>query len=314
MVGNWIEFGNPLYSVVWTSDIELNAMGKAELPATWRAMSALTFAVQTVRGMNLLVGAMAILGAAIALLTGDRSRVWLIPLVGVSGLLMLSIFRGSLAMKVPYTLTIGTMLLPFVAMVCKRLGLESWSARRSAVSALVLLGALAGLSVLVSWERYVTGQYKRFSLGAMPRVLTISSVPMIENQAVALTLPGVIRDSFGGEDEGLITDFYGWGATSYVALSTRVHPHRLFMAPGAPGWTLDLDLLSDFLERYPRGVIVLLANSRFTEALGVTPSSQARVGERGLTLRPVHSVEWPPLPGGADAALLQVFRYQVDGT
>jgi 4-amino-4-deoxy-L-arabinose transferase-like glycosyltransferase len=129
MIGNWMEFGDPLYSTNWTSNFVRYAMGRADQPFDSLAASAIRYPYLTLRGMNLLVGLVAAAGALSALVTRDRARVWLVPLVGVSTLLMISIAHGSLGPKLPYTLTLGTMLLPFGAVVFRRLGVESLGAQ-----------------------------------------------------------------------------------------------------------------------------------------------------------------------------------------
>jgi hypothetical protein len=314
MIGNWMEFGNPLYSINWTSDFELEAMGKADRPFASLAVSAVTFAVQTLRGMNLLVGIVAVAGAVIALVTRDRARVWLVPLVGVSSLLMISIVRGSLAPKLPYTLTLGTMLLPFAALVFRQVGIESWSARQYLGSTLALLGTIAILSGFVSWERIRTGPFEGLTISSASRILTVSSVPQFENQAIALSLPNVISEMLEGVDEGLISDFYGWSATGYVALRTRLHPDRIFTAPGAPNRDLDVGSLSEFLKAYPEGVIVLLTGSRFAKAIGLTAAGQAKIGDRSLALQLVHSVQWPATGEDPNDRSLEIFRYHAEAS
>ena len=301
MIGNWREFGDPLYSINWASNWA--QMGGADEPFAFHVAEAIKYPFRILHGMNLLVGLVAVAGASMALVTRDRASIWLVPLAGVSSLLILNIARGSLVAKLNYTLPFGTMLLPFAAVVFRRLGIGSWSARRFLGSALAVVGAIAILSGYVS----VQG----FSAGPL-RLLTASSIPRVHNQGIALTLPNVISETLGGDDEGLISDFYGWGVTRYVALLTRLHPNRVFLAPGAPNADLNLELLSGFLDEHPRGVVILLEGSRFAEAIGLTPAGQAKIGVRDLALQPVHTVDWPVTGEDRTTASLRIFRYNGD--
>jgi hypothetical protein len=128
-----------------------------------------------------------------------------------------------------------------------------------------------------------------------------------------LSLPNVISDTLEGDDEGLISDFYGWRATSYVALLTRLHPDRIFLAPGEPNVEPDLRSLSAFLDEYPRGVVVLVTGSRFSDMVGKTLAGEAKAWRYGVGLQPVYSVEWPEPGKDPKNPSLEIFRYQVEG-
>jgi hypothetical protein len=278
-------------------------MGRSEQSFAWLAVQAISFPYLILKGMNLLVGLLAATGALIGLLTRDRASIWLVPLVGLSTLLTFGVLRGTLVPKINYTLTIGTMLLPFAAVVFKRLDIETWSPGRYLGSALALLAMMASISCAVSWEG--------LKPGPVVQRLAISSVPRIENQAIALSLPPVIAQQLDGADEGLISDFYGWGATPYVELLMRVHPDRIFHAPFAPNLELDVEDLAKFLDTYPEGVLVLLAGSRFADRMGPTSAGQSKVGGRSLALQPVGSVDWPATGEGSEDSSLEIFRYHV---
>ncbi|MEJ2340159.1 MAG: hypothetical protein P8Y15_14900 [Gemmatimonadales bacterium] len=130
MVGNGIHSGDPLYSINWATRWEQEGMGKAMIPLRARILEALKYTGTILRGMTLPVGAIALAGAAVALIKRERCRVWLLPVAGLALLLTWSIARGALVPKVNYTATIGTMLFPFAAVIWRRLGVEGWPVSR----------------------------------------------------------------------------------------------------------------------------------------------------------------------------------------
>ena len=303
MVGNWVEFGDPLHSINWASRWERELMGRADRGVVALARQAIAYPYHILLGMNLLVGLLAAAGALTALWTRDRASVWLVPLVGLCSLMLLSIMRGSLVPKLNYTLTAGTMLLPFAAIVLRRLGIDAWSPRRYRASSIALLGTIAAISCVASWDG--------LKFAPLARRVAVSSIPTIENQAIALSLPPFIAQGLHGPDEGLITDFYGWGATFYVALLTGLHPDRIFRAPGAPHNGLDVEELAAFVDRHRAGVLVLLADSQFSEGLGRWRAGEVEIDGQTLALRPLHAVDWPTTGRDASGSRVEIFRYQV---
>jgi hypothetical protein len=237
-------------------------------------------------------------GAALALVTRHRARVWLIPLCGLMALWMAAAARGSLVPKLNYTQTAGTLLFPFLAVIYERLGGRRWPGVAFAGFTVGLLAA-AALSICRPC-------LDRFGLG---KLAGTSPVPTIENQPIALTLPPILLASMEDGHSALISDHYGWGASRYVALLTRVPPARIFLGPGAPNRHLEVDSLSQFLVRNPQGVLIALSGSRFSGELGLGPGAvMATAGMMTLALERVRDVPWPGKPDG----VLTVFRYRAD--
>jgi hypothetical protein len=105
-----------------------------------------------------------------------------------------------------------------------------------------------------------------------------------------------------------VSEHYGWGAPRYVALQTRLPRDRMFLAPGAPNQQLNGDSLAQFLTTNPRGVLIVLSDSRFSAALGVAPTADsARFRGVRLALEPLRTLPWP----GRKPAELLVFRYHL---
>jgi hypothetical protein len=298
MVGNGIHNGDPLYSVNVATRWERERMGRAMIPLSTRILQGVTYAGTILRGMTFPLGVIAVTGATVALIKRERCRAWLLPVAGLALLLMWSIARGALVPKINYAVTLGTMLLPFAAVIWRRLGVEGWPVTR----VLGLGAAVIGLMVFStrwSWMNTV----------GLAKLTSTDPVPTIRNQETALTLPAIINRHMPAEP-ALISDFYGWGAMPYVAFLTRVHPDRVLLVPGAPNRDIDLERLSAFLTRYPEGILVALEDSRLSKAIGIGAGKTAEVGELTLYLERVHRVPWPP---GKPPPNLDVFRYRLDG-
>jgi hypothetical protein len=270
-------------------------MGRAVADRVALARKAASYPLTVIRGMTLPLGLICLVGAVLATATRHRSRVWLVPLLGLLIFWGVAIARGSLVPKLNYTETAGTLLFPFSAVVYGRLGVRRWPALRFAGVALGLIAAGAIFSCRPCLVRAGLG-----------RLAGISPIPTIENQTIALTLPPILAQGMADGHAALVSDHYGWGAPRYVALLTRLPRTRIFLAPGAPNRHFNRDSLSQFLTRHPRGVLVALSGSRFSRALGITPAgTSATSGGTDIRLEKVQWVPWP----GREAAELTVFRY-----
>ena len=306
MIGNAAEFGDPLYSITWANHWEMNLMGRSAVGLRRHLRDAVDFVILTFRGLTPVVGLACIAGAGIALAGRRASAPWLLPPCVLAGAMLASIARGSLVPKLNYTVNLGTLLFPFSAVFYERLRVDALGVGRYAAVCVVVVA-----SVLVC------------SLGGgfavLPSFVGISPVPRIEKQDTALLLPAVVLANLQGEDEGLISDFYGWGTTHYVALLTRLHPERIYVAPGARNQKVDLAPLTEFLGRHSGGVIVLKPRSRFAQAIGADAAGTAAVGPLTLRLEAVQTVVVPreatdPSSAAMDAPpspWLEIFRYSV---
>ena len=298
MVGNGIHEGDPLYSVNWATRWEREAMGRSAIPLGTRILQGVEYTGTILRGMTFPMGFIAVAGAAVALIKRERCRAWLLPLAGLTLLLMWSIARGALVPKINYTVTIGTMLFPFSAVIWRRLGIEHWPIARVLGLGAVAIGLMV-FSTRGAWMNAV----------GLAKLKSTDPVPTFWNQDTALTLPVIINRHMPTEP-ALISDFYGWSAMPWVAFLTQLEPDRIRLHTGAANRDIDLERLSVFLARYPEGILIALEGSRLSKALGIGSGGTARVGELTLRLERVHRVPWPP---GDPPPHLDVFRYQLDG-
>jgi hypothetical protein len=296
MVGNTVQTGDPLYSMNWASRWELDAMGRTGRGLGALAASALQYPVTIAPGLTWPLALRVAGGPWRAVRIRHPVRVWILPAAVLIAAWMLAITRGALVPKLNYTESAGVLLIPFSGLVYLRLGVGRWPGGRLAALSAALLGAVALFSCKDCLRRF-----------GLARLAGISPVPQVENQPVALQLRPLLADAMGRGHDAIVLDHFGWGATPYVALQTRLPRSRIFLAPGAPNRRLDADSLSRFLRRHPRGVLVTLSNSRFSDAIGAGPSDAVIAGDT-LRLAPVRTVPWP---AKTETRRLTVSRYSL---
>jgi hypothetical protein len=306
MIGNQISSGDLFYGFDWASHYERVAQGRSVTPIGARLRSVLELAWFTVKGMIPLLAIPIALGAGLAIVHRSRQALWLLPCGGLFVLLAIGCLRASFKPGIFYTITFGLFLIPYLAEFLNQIRLERLN--RGWFALLTTAGVASVLLVSVP-----------DSLRAMPVarwIVGVSPVPGFPEQDAAIRLVGLIDPQIRAPDDGLVSDFYGWSPSYYVALLTRLHPDRIFLAPGALNMPPDLAALGRFLDRHPQGVLLLLAGSRFCGALGFV-GDRASVEGRALSLVKVADGPWPPPEDPALRAAsacgqegLSIFRYQ----
>ncbi len=122
----------------------------------------------------------------------------------------------------------------------------------------------------------------------------ISPIPRFANQAKVPELAATISRNLVSPADGVISDWYGYGATNWALLLARVHPDQMFLAPWGPNQTLDRAMLNGFMTDHPDGVLVLRPGSRFAQAIGADKDEgRAVIGTTVLDLERLASFEWP---------------------
>lgn len=284
MIGNGIHHGDPLYPITWASNWELNMEGVGERLDRRAVLRRLVFYPgTTLIGMTPVVALLALAGAAIAVVRRKSCALWLIPCVGLMVLLVLPAARGSLAMKMKYTATLGTLFYPFAAVSLMSMGaLMSTPRRRWSVGILLALSSIAfSYPTALSATRWIP-------LREYHRLPEIDAIPRLSEPERTKELAAIVNEAFESENDGFISDFYGYHHSFYVALLTRRHPDRIFMAPGAPNQKLRTNALEQRVAEHPRGVILLCEGSRFAEAIAFDEESgAARIGDRSLALEAI---------------------------
>jgi len=302
-----IEYGHPLASMLHSSTFELGSMGRADMDFEDRLRLGSLYVANLVRGLTAFVALASLAGAIIVLVKRHRSAIWIVPLCGLATLMEFAVFRGSLVPKFNYTVTLGTMLIPFSAAFYESLGMSRLRIPHFAAVTVIIVGSVLFFSCEVCWGKVTH-----------PRLFGLSPIPRIENQDIALQVPDVILSHLKNHDEGFISDFYGWGAPAYVALLTRLPRDRILKGSGVPNRPTNVEHISQFLDGYPSGVLLIIRGSQFATAFGLS-GNEAMVNGRSIHLEQVASFAWPNTArqtakvseGDNRPQKLEIFRYQV---
>jgi len=309
MIGNMVAYGDPIFGITYAQSWELESMGRSELSLSERLRAAVGFVSGTVRGLTPLVALVAFAGGVIALLGRRRAALWLIPPVGLLGLLFWSVVNGTLVPKPTYAVMTGTMVLPFAALVFEALGAERWRAALVGVAALATV-FVVGVS---SCERCLDAVGLRALRG-------ISPIPRFENQDTANELSQIVAGNLAAPPAGIVSDFYGYDGTNWVLLLSRTHPDRIFLAPWAPYQPLDEEGLAAFVQAHPEGLLIIRPGSRFARQIGLeTTQGEAILAGRPVRLEQVASVAWPEndwhpiVPDDVGEERVVIYRYAEAG-
>jgi hypothetical protein len=248
---------------------------------------------------------LAFAGGLIALWRRGRTAAWLIPPVALLASLLWSVFNGSLVPKSSYTVTAGTMVLPFTALVFQQLGVERWRAALVGAAAVVTAGVVA----VGSCERC-------FNAAGLQALRGTSPVPRFENQALASELAEIVVRNLTEPPAGVVTDFYGYDGTDWVLLLARIHPDRIFVAPWGPHQPLDEERLAAFAQARPEGLLIMRPGSRFARQIGLDAErGVATLAGQPVRIEEVAGVAWPendwhPLaPDDVGEERIVVYRY-----
>lgn len=305
MIGNQVAYGDPLFGIRFAQTWELESMGRAELSLAERLRQALGFASSLARGLTPLAALLSFIGGVIALLRHRRAALWLIPPIGLFGLLLWSVANATLVPKSSYTAMTGTMVLPFAALVFVAAGAERWR------------GTLVGIAALATVAAMALGSCERcFSTVGLEALRGTSPVPSFANQDTASDLARIVADSLGDPPAGIVSDFYGYDGTDWVLLLSRIHPNRKFLAPWGPYQPLDEGELAAFARAHPEGLLVMRPGSRFARQIGLDPArGVADLAGNPVRIEPIASVAWPendwhPLaPDDVGEERVVVYRY-----
>jgi len=302
MLGNANAHGDPLYSIHWASHYHQFVHGGAQLVGlVWGAKRIWLLAEETIRGLtpplSLLIG----LGVLAYFRRWRSKSIWLLPPLGLALLLAVAAVQGSLSINLRYTVTFGLMLVPFAACSLDALGIETWSRRRFVAAAVALLVAVGVFTIQPLWK-VVPGGARLFS-PAIPRPIDEGST----REVLAL-----VDRSLVGHHDALVSDFFDWEATYWVALETKLHPKHICLAPPSPDLPLNLVALEGFLQRNPHGVLVSRDGSELAEALNAQLDNTVIVGTVHMSVKQIGAVRRQAISKWkGQAGDLHVARYEV---
>jgi hypothetical protein len=282
MIGSALAYGNPLYSFVWTSSFNRDLMGqKRNWDLSMAAHKIWDLALVTERGLSLPLSVLIGLGALWCLRHRLRCAYWLIPPLVAFGVLAAGEVRGSLWLQPAYTLTIGVLIVPFVAAGFEWWKVEQWPAARFIGATAALLGAVALSTIAPLWAVIPHGGWI-FSAAAGTFTEDKNT-----NQILAL-----INGGHPIGDGALVTDFLGWQPTGYLTARTKVRPENVCTPNGTPV-PMDIPALQLFLLRHPQGTIVTREGGKLTGLLKMSSADTASLADVILKLSPIGTVKWP---------------------
>lgn len=278
-------------------------MGNAADVTLSNVIAAIWSLVETTeRGLSFPLSLLVTIGVISSIFRRRRERLWLIPPLGLFLLFVGAATSGSLLVKWQYTVTYGLLLMPFLAYSCYVLGVEQWPRSRfvAAIAGLILLVAVSTIEPL--WKG-VPGGGQFFARAA----------PDFWSQTQAAEVLSLVNAGRTAGHDALVTDFYGWRPSYYVALHTMLHPDRICTTNGAPNVPLDVAGFRDFLAEHPKGVLITQDRGRLTSLLHRQPDGSVKLENLALQIEPLGEVLLP-LPGSADDIVIGVGRYTVMGS
>ena len=260
MLGNYLHYGDPLYSIHYQEQFEINlrqssgGMTSKQIIIRW-----LFFPISLIFGMTLAIFSLSINGIYQAIFEQKRV-IWLIPFIGLLALFTYKSVTGSLALATRYSLTLGMFLLPFAALTLEKItnprkkviigGLAIFSMLPfSYIPALIspLTSSLFGVEISPK-------NSPKSSLAAIPRA-TKSDRALIE----------LIEQQNIPRDRGLIMVNFDFERSQNVTLNNRMHyQHQFHLYRGFTG-KQELNKLGTFLNNYPEGLIAFNDRDAETE-------------------------------------------------
>ncbi|MFN2145296.1 MAG: ArnT family glycosyltransferase [Anaerolineales bacterium] len=283
LAGNQIHYGDALYSMHWSTNWELNVAGNNEDLTMYDYIErTVYFPAVVLLGLTPLTALLAVWGAVKALFKKQAVARWLVPLVGLLAAMTLFAIRGSLDTQARYTISLSLILLPYLAWLYRDWKLEERKKQIVFGLALVLMIPLGYLGNLVSPAR-------NFYTAA------INPIPQLreDSREMATGILDAIDLYQGDEDYGLISDFYSYRETYYVAMSTGLNPDDIFIAPGVVHEELSTDVLERVLTNHPEGLLILLEDSDFSQQVDLSVEGQAKIMGVVLHLTELGVVEGP---------------------
>jgi hypothetical protein len=304
MIGNYLEFGNPLFSLTATASYGEDAAGRAPetelLPGLTRVARLIVLTgVEMTVPVALLVAA----GVIECLRRKRAESAWLLLPLAMFAFYAYFTFRGSMATKMSYSTIFGLLLIPYVAPVLLSLGVERWSRGRCLAAAGVMFAAMYIMMSGFLVERLPGGQ-----------AIVADPVPALADEASVRRVQALLDDAvlMPGKD-ALMLDNLSPKATSYIAWQSRLHPEAICRDPSVANWHLKPQEIRSFLLNNRSGVLITHPAGRLSAHLEVESPHSGQMDGIRLRLKPVGSVQWQSdLPGDEDGTV-SVTRYEVAG-
>lgn len=253
MAGNYLHFGDALYSFHWSTEWNLViSEGNENLTSLDAVFRGLFFLRALFFGLTPLAFTVCVIGMTLVLYKRGKQWVWLIPFFALFLTFTINAITGGLAAQVRYSLGLAIFMLPFAAEWFEH---SNSSRYRPLISAIIILSMIpfSYLRYVIPWPYDFPNPIPK-QVNAIPRIDTPTERISKFEIEQAKVYPG-----------GLLLDFFDWGDTYYVAVMSRKDPSNVFIMPGEVHEVLDIKQLNEFLDTNATGIVLLTANSRFLQ-------------------------------------------------
>jgi hypothetical protein len=304
MIGNYLEFGNPLFSLTatssWVEDETAHAPETALIPGLVRVAR---LVARTGAELTLPVALLVSAGVIETLRTRRAESAWLVLPTALFVVFAFFTYRSSMPAKLSYSTTFGLLLIPFVAAALERLGIERWSRARCMAGAGALLVAMCVFMSGPLIERLPGGSS-----------ISATAVPTMADEASVRRLQGLLKEAgLTPGTDALISDNFGSRSTVYVALQTRLHPESICRDPTVASWHVPSDEIRSFLSKNRSGVLITHSSGRISAHLTRESEYSGTMSGIPLRLSPIGSALWNSDHSDRQYGSVSVIRYQVAG-
>lgn len=253
MIGNFVQFGDALYSFHWSTDWNLNISALNEGLSTIDILNRATYFPRVLFfGLTPLIFLVCMVGIIQVVWNRSKQWLWLIPLFMLFITFTINAVNGNLTTQVRYSLGLAIFIIPFAAE-----WYENLKKFRTRIFLIILVvGSMLPFSFLrnaIPWPFTIPNPIPR----------KISPIPRVDKQVEYIS--DYLNNQPELENGGLLLDFVDWGDTYYLALNSRKSPENIFIMPGEVNEYPDLKLLQDFIYRNPKGLALLASDPRFIQ-------------------------------------------------
>jgi hypothetical protein len=252
MYGNWRAHQNPFYFI---SREAMDMADREDADTTRRLWLALFYPGTIFLGLTPVVAALAATGALICLARNTARAIWLVPGIGLLTIFSLKSGEAHLPLKSRYTISIGALFLCYAAEAFK---LPAFARLRGRVK----IALIASLALSMTAFSYAD----RFALPeAFHGVFrsSFNAIPKVKYSAEMQEIAAAVGRHLDSAKDAFICDYLGLSMTFFVALKTRLHPDRIFLAPGDRYPPYDPSHLSALTSRHQDGLLLLKSGSWF---------------------------------------------------
>ena len=282
MIGNHVHHGDALYSVHRAAYLQIELGGYNEdLTLTGIVKRLVYYPAALGLGLTPPVALAALAGLAVGL----RRRLpmpWVVPLLGLLAIFIVQALRGDLLLRGRYSIVLGTLLLPCAAALYAAVHPTAHGGGRRrpwleiALIAAMLPSAYLGVQVA---PRFLNS------------IFLYDILPVPRPDPATYRLAAAARAHLQGDQDAFVADFMGWRESYGIALETRLHPDRIWIAPERPGDDARALALIALVERYPNGLLLLRQGSPLARALEPASGGPLAGLAARLELQPIQSLD-----------------------